>query len=126
ETDFTVEEATDAAKLEDPTDPGKPALKKDQLVQVTVGEDDYAEEINILFDDYSDERLTEVDAEKANVGTVTVGGDDIEVDEDTVILLNGKKAALTDVQDALEDLQDEWGKEAAAIATVRTSGANPS
>src|SRR5690606_24656763 len=46
------------------------ALRKDQLVHVVLGdEDDVAEEINILFDDYSDDRLTRVNADRANSGT---------------------------------------------------------
>src|SRR5690606_33968944 len=43
----------------------------------------------------------------------------VEVNDDTVIRLDGKKVSLADLEEAFEDFQDEWGSDAKALVTVR-------
>lgn len=130
----TVVSLNDVAQYDDPTanppDPvtvaeaiARDLIKKDTLVSVTYDDDNTAIEINILVDTYKNAALTKVktDDGETEFGTITVGGRTLEVDDETVVLLDGKKVDLADLEEAFEDFQDEWGK-SPAVASVRVEG----
>src|SRR5690606_7503299 len=98
---------------------------KDRDFTVTLYlKDDKVTKVQINADTYPNGDLTKVtiDKDEDDFGKVRVDGDNLKVDNDTEIFVNGRKATLRELQDALKDFQDKWGSDTPAIATVRTKG----
>lgn len=90
-------------------------------------ENDKVTKIAVNADTYANGTLSRVtiDRNETDFGTVRVDGVTIDVDDDTDVFVNGKRATLADAREALEDFRDEWGSNANALATVRTRGNDP-
>src|SRR5690606_15548442 len=128
----------DAAKAEadlDEEDPWSPNDLKalfDNVDSVSVTltlnkENDKVTKIAVAVDTYANKELSRVTVKRneTDFGTVRVDGVTIDVDDDTDVFVNGKRATLADAREALEDFRDEWGSNANALATVRTRGNDP-
>lgn len=91
--------------------------------EVTITLNSYEEVIKLegVLDTYADVFLTAVDvhAGEEDFGTITVDGDTLDADDETVILLDGAAVTLAELEGALDAFMDAWETDR-AIATVRT------
>ncbi len=99
---------------------------KDEVVTITFDDDGDVVEINATIDTYEDVFLVDVnmydDEEDFGYIVVTVNPTvELEIDDSTVILLNGEEVTLEELEEAFEDFQDTW-EDAKPIVTVRTEG----
>ena len=102
---------------------------KDTDVTLFLNDEGQVTKIVGSVDTYSDVFLTAVDVAKdeEDFGTLNIavtGISKLEVDDDTVIWLNGDRVNLLAVADAFEAFQEDWD-DANAIITVRTRGNDP-
>lgn len=121
---------------EDPNgDPYTSAILDDDLdydleVEVTEDEEDedIAAEINVLANSAWNAFLqaVETDEDETDYGQITIETAidtyDVDIDEDTQIIIDGKKSTLAKLEEVFEDFQDEWNDND-AIVTVRIIGA---
>ncbi|MFO7941864.1 MAG: S-layer homology domain-containing protein [Bacillota bacterium] len=96
---------------------------EDEVVTITLNDDDEVEEIEATLDTYPDEFLEDVATieDEEDFGTVTVDGDTLEVDDDTEVYLDGTPITLAELEQAFEDFTAEWETNK-MLATVRTVG----
>ncbi len=96
---------------------------EDKVVTITLNDDDEVEKIEAIMDTYPDEFLEDVTTveDEEDFGTVTIEGDNLEVDEDTEVYLDGNPVTLAELEAAFEDFTSEWDTDK-MLATVRTLG----
>ena len=102
-----------------------------ETVTVTL-EDDTVVKIEVMLDTFEDVFLADIEVadDEADFGWIALREfgepviDDLEVDEDTNIWLNGDPVTLEDLEAAFDAFQDEWGSvlfdDAKPVITART------
>jgi len=97
-------------------------LVEDDEVVLTLDSDDEVTKIEVTRDTYEDLFLEDADTDDDETlfGYVTIDGDDLNVDDDTVILLDGEEVILDELVDAWDDFEDEYDTD--PLATARTEG----
>jgi len=96
------------------------AVWDDDEVVLTLDSDDEVIFIDVTRVTYADVALEDVDTatDETLFGTITVGGDVLDVDDETEILLDGEEVTLAELEDAWDAFNDDYGVD--PVATVRT------
>lgn len=94
-----------------------------EQVELTLNSDGEVSRVEAMLDTYPDAQLHAVETieDEEDFGTITVDWHTLNVDDETVILLDGAPASLAGLQAAFDAFTERWGTDW-AIATVRTLG----